>query len=301
VDKTLEMRRYLVLMESRFPPQARLAFDNLEVNGNPLGESALIRGDYLSRLGVPTLAEKPDVEILYWAGCSGNLDVRNQKMSAALVRLLESAGVSFATLGNEEKCCGEPARRLGNEFLFQTLALQNVETMKGYAVKRIVTPCPHCFHTLKNEYPHLGGDFEVVHHTQFLLDLVHQGRLALAPQAAKRVVYHDSCYLGRYNGIYAQPRELLEAAGYDLVEAPRRKSKAFCCGGGGGRMWLEEDEGERINNLRTDELLSVSPQAVAVACPYCLTMLDDGLRNRADGADLAVMDVAQLVQSPASS
>jgi Fe-S oxidoreductase/nitrate reductase gamma subunit len=295
VDKTLEMRRNLVLMESRFPPQARLIFDNMEVNGNPLGESALIRGEYLSGLGVPTLAQRPDVEVLYWPGCSGNLDVRSQKVSAALVGLLQAAGVSFATLGNEEKCCGEPARRLGNEYLFQTLARGNIEVLAGYGPRKIVTQCPHCFHTLKHEYRQLGAELEVVHHTDFLAGLVTSGRLNLQPTERKRVAYHDSCYLGRYNGLYGQPRSLLKAAGLELIELPRHGAKAFCCGGGGGHMWLEEDEGERINNLRTDELLSVSPEVAAVACPYCLTMLRDGVDARQAGDRVRVMDIAEIL------
>lgn len=296
VDKSLEMRRNLVLMESRFPPQARLIFDNIEVNGNPLGESALIRGDHLRRLGVPTLAESPDVEILYWPGCAGNLDARSQKVSTALVGLMRSAGVSFATLGNEEKCCGEPARRLGNEYLFQTLAGGNIEVMNGYGARKIVTQCPHCFNTLKNEYPQLSGKFEVLHHTEFLSELVGSGRLHLGNAAPKRVTYHDSCYLGRYNGIYEPPRHLLKAAGFDLVELPRRRAKAFCCGAGGGRMWLEEDEGERINNLRADEVLGVSPDTAVVACPYCLTMLKDGVDARGAGDRVGVMDISEILE-----
>jgi Fe-S oxidoreductase/nitrate reductase gamma subunit len=295
VDKTLEMRRNLVLMESRFPSQARLIFDNIEVNANPLGESALIRGDHLRRLGVPTIGENPKAEILYWPGCAGALDVRNQKTSGALVRLMQSAGVSFATLGNEEKCCGEPVRRLGNEYLFQTLAAGNIEVMDGYRVKKIVTQCPHCFNTLKNEYPQLGSNFEVLHHTEYLLQLVAAKRLRLATAEHKRISYHDSCYLGRYNGMFQQPRELLKAAALDLVEMPRTRAKAFCCGGGGGRMWLEENEGERINNLRVDEILGVSPDVVAVACPYCFTMLRDGVDARGAGNQLKVMDIADIL------
>ncbi len=297
VDKTVEMRRNLVLMESRFPSPARLIFDNIEVNANPLGESALIRGDHLRSLGVPTIAESPKAEILYWPGCAGALDVRNQKTSAALVRLMQSAGVSFATLGNEEKCCGEPARRLGNEYLFQSLALGNAEVMNGYGVNKIVTQCPHCFNTLKNEYPQLGGSFQVLHHTEFLLQLVADKRLRLETTERKSIAYHDSCYLGRYNGMFRQPRELLEAAGLDLLEMPRARTKAFCCGGGGGRMWLEEDEGERISNLRVDEILGVSPEVVAVACPYCLTMLRDGVDARGAGERLKVVDIADLLEA----
>ena len=300
VNKIIDMRRHLVLMEGDFPHEAGLVFRNMEVNGNPLGESALVRGDHLRKLGVPTIAESPEAEILYWPGCAGALDARNQKVSAAFVRLMESAGVSLATLGNEEKCCGEAARRLGNEYLYQMLAAGNIEVLNGYGVKRIVTQCPHCFNTLKNEYPQLGGEFEVVHHTEFLSRLVAGGRLKLGgrPAEPRRVTYHDPCYLGRYNGLYEQPRELLRAAGLDLVEMPRRRTKAFCCGGGGGRMWLEEKEGERINNVRTDEVLSVSPDIAAVACPYCLTMLKDGIDARGAGDRVRVMDVAEML-SPA--
>lgn len=296
VDKTVEMRRNLVLMESRFPHEARLVFENMEVNGNPLGESALLRGAYLGKLGVPTIATTPDAQLLYWPGCAGALDARSQKVSAAFVRLAESAGVSLATLGNEEKCCGEPARRLGNEYLFQSLATGNIEVMKGYGITKIVTQCPHCFNMLKNEYPQFGGNFEVIHHTQFLAGLIGTGRLNLGRSGRKTVTYHDSCYLGRYNGVFDQPRELLRSAGFNLVEMPRRRAKAFCCGAGGGRMWLEEDEGERINLLRTDEALGVSPEIVAVACPYCLTMLEDGVNAREAGDRVRVMDIAEILQ-----
>ncbi len=284
-------------MESRFPSQARLIFDNIEVNANPLGESALIRGDHLRKLGVPTIAENPKAEVLYWPGCAGALDVRNQKTSAALVRLMQSAGVSFATLGNEEKCCGEPARRLGNEYLFQTLARGNLEVMAGHRLRKIVTQCPHCFNTLKNEYPQLGGNFEVLHHTEFLLQLVAGKRLRLGTAERRRITYHDSCYLGRYNGMFRQPRELLTAAGLDLVEMPRTRATTFCCGGGGGRMWLEEDEGERISNLRVHEILGVSPDVVAVACPYCFTMLRDGVDARDAGQRVKVMDIADILEA----
>lgn len=296
VNKIIDMRRNLVLMESRFPNQAGVVFRNMEVNGNPFGESALTRGDHLRKLGVPTMGENPDAEILYWPGCAGALDARNQKVSAAFVRLAESAGVSLATLGNEEKCCGDSARRLGNEYLFQSLAMGNIEVMNGYGITKIVTQCPHCFNTLKNEYPQLGGNFSVLHHTEFLSELVSAGRLTLGESERKTVTYHDPCYLGRYNGIFEQPRELLKAAGLDLVEMPRRRQKAFCCGGGGGRMWLEEDEGDRINNVRTDEVLSVSPDIAAVACPYCLTMLKDGVDAREAGDRVRVMDIAEILQ-----
>ena len=267
------------------------------MNGNPLGESALIRGEHLRKLGVPTVAEQPDVEVLYWPGCAGSLDARAQKVSAALVALLRSAGVSFATLGNDEKCCGEAVRRLGNEYLFQTLATGNIETINGHGVTKIVTQCPHCFAVLKNEYRALGGEFEVFHHTEFLAQLVAAEKLRLGGSGSKRVTYHDSCYLGRYNDIYAQPRQLLREAGFELVEMRRHRAKAFCCGGGGGRMWLEEDEGERINNLRADQVLSVSAEIAAVACPYCLTMLRDGIDARQAGKRVQVLDIAEILEA----
>jgi Fe-S oxidoreductase len=302
VNKIIDLRRNLVLMESRFPKPAGVVFKNMEVNGNPFGESALVRGDLLRKLGVPTIGQNPEAEILYWPGCAGSLDARNQKVTTAFVNLLNAAGVSFAVLGNEEKCCGDAARRLGNEYLYQSLAAENIATLTGYEVKKIVAQCPHCFNTLKHEYPQLGAQFEVVHHTQFLCELVDSGRLHLGRPAndggaeRKRVTYHDSCYLGRYNGIYEQPRRLLRAAGFDLVELPRRRAKAFCCGAGGGRMWLEEDEGERINNLRADEVIGVSTDTAVVACPYCLTMLKDGVDARGAGDRVGVMDISEVLQ-----
>jgi Fe-S oxidoreductase len=303
INKIIDLRRNLVLMESRFPKQAGIVFKNMEVNGNPFGESALVRGDLLRKLGVPTLGQNPEAEILYWPGCAGSLDARNQKVTTAFVNLMNAAGVSFAVLGSEEKCCGEAARRLGNEYLYQSLAAGNIGTLAGYEVKKIVTQCPHCFNTLKHEYPQLGAEFEVVHHTQFLSELVDSGRLKLGQQAndgraeRKRATYHDSCYLGRYNGIFDAPRRLLTASGFDLVELPRNRAKAFCCGAGGGRMWLEEDEGERINLLRTDEVLDSGADIATVACPYCLTMLKDGVDDREAAGRVRIMDVAEVLQS----
>jgi Fe-S oxidoreductase len=257
----------------------------------------LVRGDHLRRLGVPTIAENPEPEILYWPGCAGALDPRNQKVSTALVNLMESAGVSFATLGNEEKCCGDSARRLGNEYLYQSLAAENIGVLNGYGIKKIVTQCPHCLNTLKNEYPQLGGNFEVIHHTEFLAQLIDSGRLKIKQLAGhQKITYHDPCYLGRYNGIYDLPRQLLKKTGVELVEMPRKKGKSFCCGGGGGHMWLEEKEGQRINNLRADELLGTSAQVAAVACPYCLTMLKDGVDAREAGDRCQVKDIAEILQ-----
>ncbi len=296
VDKTIDMRRNLVLMETRFPGEAQLAFKNMENNGNPWGIGWSTRADFLTGLGVKTYEEDPEVEYLYWPGCSGAFDARNQKVSAALVKLLQAAGVRFAILGNEEKCCGDSARKLGNEYLFYSLATENIEVMKGYGVKKIITQCPHCYNFLKNEYPQLGGDFEVIHHTVFLLDLVKSGKLKLSRGDNKSVTYHDSCYLGRYNEIYDQPRELLKAVGLEIKEMKHTGEKSFCCGAGGGRMWLEENEGQRINEMRTDEAIAVKTDYVSTACPFCLTMIVDGIAAREAGEQLKALDIAEILE-----
>lgn len=295
VDKTIDMRRHLVLMETRFPAEAQLAFRNMENNGNPWGIGWSTRADFIKGLGVQTFEENPEAEILYWPGCSGAFDARNQKVSTALVKLLKTAGVNFAILGNEEKCCGDSARKLGNEYLFFSLASENIEVMKGYGVKKIITQCPHCFNILKNEYPQLGGEFEVIHHTEYLLELVKSGRLELSKGQGKSVSYHDSCYLGRYNNIYDQPRELLKAVGLNIKEMAHTQEKSFCCGAGGGRMWLEEHGGERINIMRTDEAIAVQPDYVGTACPFCLTMITDGIAAREAGESLKALDVAEIL------
>jgi Fe-S oxidoreductase/nitrate reductase gamma subunit len=295
VDKTIDMRRNLVLMETRFPGEAQLAFRNMENNGNPWGIGWTTRADYLTGLGVKTFDENPDAEYLYWPGCSGAFDARNQKVSAAFVKLLKAANVNFAILGNEEKCCGDSARKLGNEYLFYSLATENIEVMKGHGVKKIITQCPHCFNILKNEYPQLGGEFEVIHHTVFLLDLVKSGKLKLSKTAGKSITYHDSCYLGRYNQIYDQPRELLKIVGLDIKEMAHTGEKSFCCGAGGGRMWLEEHEGERINVMRTDEAIAAKTDYVGTACPFCLTMIVDGIATREVGESLKALDIAEIL------
>ena len=296
VDKTIDMRRNLVLMETRFPSEAQLAFKNMENNGNPWGIGWSTRADFLTSLGVKTFEEDPEAEYLYWPGCSGAFDARNQKVSAALVKLLQASGVHFAILGNEEKCCGDSARKLGNEYLFYSLATENIEVMKGYGVKKIIAQCPHCFNLLKNEYPQLGGDFEVIHHAVFLSDLVKSGKLKLSASGGKSVTYHDSCYLGRYNEIYAQPRELLKAVGLEIREMSHTGEKSFCCGAGGGRMWLEENEGQRINEMRTDEAIAVNVDMVGTACPFCLTMIADGIAAREVGEQIKALDIAEILE-----
>lgn len=299
VDKTVDMRRNLVLMESRFPSEAQLAFRNMENNGNPWGIGWSTRADFLKGLGVQTMEENPEAEVLYWPGCSGAFDARNQKVSAALVKLFQQAGVNFAILGNEEKCCGDSARRLGNEYLFYSLAQENIEVMNTHGVKKIVTQCPHCFNILKQEYPQFGGTYEVIHHTEYLSELLTSGRLQLnkaAPDSdSTRMTYHDSCYLGRYNKIYNEPRELLRSAGLKVQEMSHTKEKSFCCGAGGGRMWLEEHEGERINVMRTDEALAVGAELVGTACPFCLTMISDGIATREVGEKVKALDIAEIL------
>lgn len=302
VDKTVDMRRNLVLMESRFPAEAQLAFRNMENNGNPWGIGWSSRADFLTGLGVPTLEENPEAEILYWPGCSGAFDARNQKVTAALVKLLQASGVNFAILGNDEKCCGDSARRLGNEYLFFSLATENIEVMNGYGVKKIVTQCPHCFNILKQEYPEFGGNYEVVHHTEYLNQLMLAGRLKFndpnhsnGQLTTRTITYHDSCYLGRYNQIYNEPRKLLEAAGLKTLEMVHTREKSFCCGAGGGRMWLEEHGGERINVMRTDEALTLGTELIGTACPFCLTMVSDGIATREAGEKIKALDIAEIL------
>ena len=293
-SKIVKMRTYQVSMESAFPGEAQQAFRALETNGNPWGLGWQTRKNWTEGLDVPTIAENPEAEYLYWPGCSGAFDARNRKVSVALVKLLKEAGVDFAILGNEEKCCGEAARRMGNEYVYFMLASENIATMNSYGVKKIVTQCPHCFTSLSVDYPQLGGNYEVLHHTELLKRLFDEGRLPQAAGAApRRVAYHDSCYLGRYNGIYDAPRALLHAAGDEVVEMQRSHAESFCCGAGGGRMWLEENEGARINAARAEQALATGAEEVCTACPFCLTMLSDGIAAQSDR--VAVRDVAEIL------
>lgn len=244
-------------------------------------------------------AEGNSPEILFWVGCAGSYDARAQKVTKALCEILNHAGVSFAILGSEERCTGDPARRAGNEFLFQMSAMMNIETLNMYGVQKIVTACPHCFNTLKNEYPELGGNYEVVHHTQLLQELIQTGRLKLKEGGdfkGKRITYHDSCYLGRANGVYEAPRALLEALDVDLVELKRSRQNGLCCGAGGAQMWKEDEAGDkRINLERVDEALEVQPTAIAANCPFCLTMLQDGLKAREQNEQVMVYDLSELI------
>jgi Fe-S oxidoreductase len=296
VPKIVDMRRWLVLTESRFPAELQPAFRNLETNGNPWQMSWETRADWAKDLGVRHMADVNEAEYLYWVGCYGSFDERNKKVARALVRVLQAAGVDFAILGNEEKCTGEPARRLGHEYLYQTLAQGNIETLKRYKFQTIVTACPHCFNTIRNEYPQFDGHFRVVHHTQLMDELLQAGRLQPAQRDNERITYHDACNLGRYNDIYDEPRRVLAGVTRgSLVEMKMNRSKGFCCGGGGGRAWVEEHEGRRVNQLRVEQAMEVKPDILASACPFCLTMFEDGVKAKEVGDTIKTRDIAELL------
>jgi len=294
-QKLLEMRRYLTMEEEQAPAETATLFRNLENQSNPWGLSRAERAAFLEGLDVPRASGGASFDYLLWIGCSGSYDQRAQKAARALVRVLQAAGVSFAVLGEEEGCCGDPARRLGNELMFQMQAEENIETLNGYGVKRIITFCPHGFHTLAYEYPQLGGNYEVVHYTVFLSRLLAEGRLKLKAPLSGEVTYHDSCYLCRYHGVEREPRELVRAAGKRIVEMERSGVRSFCCGGGGGRMFLEEDRGERINRLRTDQIKESGAPAVVVNCPFCLTMIEDGIKERDYTESLTAVELSELI------
>jgi Fe-S oxidoreductase len=295
IDHIVDMRRNLVMGESRFPPEAGSLLRNLENARNPWGRPQVERAAWADGLGVDVIGEGERApEFLYWVGCAGSYDDRAAQISRDMVRLLREAGVSFAILGPREQCTGDPARRIGNEYLFQMLAEANVATLQAAGTTTIVANCPHCFNTLRNEYPDYGGRFEVVHHTQLLAQLAREGRLPLTERVEALLAYHDPCYLGRHNHVYEKPRQVLEAVpGLSLTEMPRHGHRALCCGAGGARMWMEEPAGKRINEERMDEAVSTGADTVGVACPYCFVMLDDGARAR--DAVIEVADVAQVL------
>jgi Fe-S oxidoreductase len=309
VDKIVGIRRNLVLEESRFPAELTPAFRAMESSQNPWGQPKSARLDWTRGLPfdvqtaaqVAAAGELDSLEVLYWVGCAAAFDERNRRVARAFATCLHAAGVQFAVLGHEEACTGDPARRMGNEYVFQLLAAQNVETLRRYGPPRIVTACPHCFNTIANEYPQMGGTFEVLHHSVFLAQLLREGRLATlaVPGGAggKLVTFHDACYLARYNGVSAAPRAVLRAVpGLELAEMERRGRQSFCCGAGGGRMWMDESRGTRINAERAREALATGAEAVAVGCPFCMTMLGDGLAaDPANGAGVAALDLAEIL------
>jgi Fe-S oxidoreductase len=304
VDAIVDMRRYQVLMESSFPSEAGVMLRNIENNGNPWGMSANARAEWTAdvEFDIPVVTDHipDDVEWLYWVGCAGALDDRARRSTQAIARVMHAAGVKFAILGPRESCTGDPARRIGNEYLFQEMAKANIETLDGAGVKKIVASCPHCFNTIGNEYPALGGNYEVVHHSQLLGRLVAEGRLSPQDPVVAKLTYHDPCYLGRHNDVMDEPRTVLDAIpGVQRVEMERHGRRGFCCGAGGARMWMEERIGKRVNVERTDEALGTGAELIATSCPYCLIMLDDAVnQRRSEGSvrdGVKVIDIAQVL------
>ncbi|MDZ7815995.1 MAG: (Fe-S)-binding protein [Planctomycetota bacterium] len=294
-QKLLEMRRFLTMDAEDSLPETGALYRNLENQSNPWGLSRAERGSHLAELGVKNVAEVDEFEYLLWVGCSGSYDDRAQKTAVAFAKLLQKAEVSFAILGEMEGCCGDPARRLGNEEMFFSQALENIETMKEVGVKKILTTCPHGFHTIKFEYPQYGGNFEVEHYSTFLAKLVEQGKLQISKKAFDKITYHDSCYLGRYHDIYNEPRKLVSRACKQMTEMSESHAFSFCCGGGGGRMFLEENTDERVNQARTDMAKETGADTVAVACPFCTTMIEDGIKERGYEENLKTRDLAEIL------
>lgn len=294
-----EARKNLVLMESKFPAELQTVFRNMENNFTPWAFGHDTRADWCRDLGVKQMAEHPTAEVLYYVGCAGSFDDRAKKVATAIVSLLKKANVDFAILGKEEKCNGDPARRAGNEYLAQMLIKENVEILNKYKPRKILTGCPHCFNTLKNEYPAFGAQYDVVHHTTFLSDLIKEGKLKPAKNAETgEVTFHDSCYLGRWNDVYDDPRSILAAIpDLNVKEMARSKNKGLCCGAGGSRMFMEETIGKRVNVERTEEALATGAKVIAAGCPFCSTMLTDGVKSKDKQADVVVRDVAEILDA----
>ena len=296
IDKVVDMRRSLTMERTQLPESAQEALKSLSTRDHPWRGTTLTRTSWAEGLDVKTMAEDSNVDILYWVGCTGALDERNVKVSRAMVKILRAAGVKFGVLGTEEGCCGDPARRMGDEYLFQTLCQKNIEILKGYNVRKILTVCPHGYNSFKYEYPQFGGNYEVVHHTQFIAELIRDGKLKLNKlEGNKTVTYHDSCYLGRYNDIYNEPRDILNAAGLKRIEMAKSGSTSFCCGGGGGHMWMEEDPEKRVNVKRAEQVVATKADMVATACPFCLVMLVDGLKTKGVEEAVGSKDIAEIV------
>jgi Fe-S oxidoreductase/nitrate reductase gamma subunit len=301
LDKILDMRRYLTLMESNFPTELGNAYRGMENQGNPWGMNQAERADWAKDLDGVEVVEPGDPfahEYLYWVGCAGSFDDKNRKVTQSMAKLMARAGIDVAILGPSEMCTGDSARRSGNEYLFQMLAMPNVEMLNGMGVRKIITQCPHCFNTLKNEYPQLGGNWEVIHHSQFLDDLISSGRLDVSNASfEERVTYHDSCYLGRHNDVYLAPRKVIGSLkGIEIVEMGRNGTKGMCCGAGGARMWMEETIGTKVNDERAREAIATGATRIATACPFCYIMLDDGVKaNGVDEDQLKVGDISMHV------
>jgi Fe-S oxidoreductase len=302
VDKIVQMRRNLVVIKGEFPQELAKPFEGMEVNGNPWNLSRMDRAAWAEGLEVPTFAEKPSTPVLFWVGCAASYDDRAKKIARNTAQLLKMAGVDFAILAEEESCTGDPARRAGNEYLFSMLAEANAATLNGYkeqgGIRSIITTCPHCFNTLAKEYPDFGAKFEVIHHTDFLLGLLAEGKLRPSKPVVGRVAYHDSCYLGRYNDIFESPRDILKRIeGVELVEVDERwrKKKGLCCGAGGAQMWMEEQNKDRINVKRTLQLLDTGATTLATACPFCMTMVRDGIKSQSREEEVQNLDVVEVL------
>jgi len=297
LNDILRMRQDRVMMKSEFPNELITTFKNLETNFNPWAFNAQDRAGWAEGLNIKTMAEDSEGEVLFWVGCSGSFDKRYQKVSQAFAKIMQKAGVNFRILGTEEKCNGDTARRLGNEYLAQTLMQENIDLLNNYGVKEIVTACPHCLNSIKNEYPDLGGKFKVLHHSEFIDKLIGENKIILEnDKISNKITYHDSCYLGRYNSIYEQPRNTLKAIkSVELVEMDRSFNNGFCCGAGGGRMFMEETEGARINEERTKEAINTGAATVASACPFCMTMFSDGIKTLEKTEQVEVKDIAEIV------
>jgi len=298
VPRILGMRQNQVMIEESYPEEMANTFKGLERNFNPWGIGFDQRGDWSKDLGVPLMVESnsDEIDVLMWVGCAGSFDSRNQKIAKATATLYKMAGVKFAILGSEEKCTGDLARRSGNEMLFQMLAGENIETLNNYNIKKIVTACPHCLNSIKNEYPQLGGDYEVLHHTQFIKSLINEGRLPLGTNLKDTLTFHDSCYLGRYNNEYNAPRDLLnKTTNNPLKEMKHFGKESFCCGAGGARMWMEEKIGTRINETRAQEAIDTGASTVATSCPFCMTMISDGITSKGKKESIEVKDVSELI------
>jgi Fe-S oxidoreductase/nitrate reductase gamma subunit len=297
VDSIVDMRRDLVLTEAQFPQNLNNVFKSIETNYTPWAFNSADRAKWTEEIDVKTMEEDPNCDILYWVGCAGSFDNRYKKVSKAFATILKKADINFRILGTEEKCNGDTARRLGNEYLAQMMIKDNIQTLKKYNVKKIVTTCPHCFHSLSNEYKQFGGDFEVMHHSQMIEELLAEGKIVPKDDSSsQKITYHDSCYLGRYNDVYDSPRNSLkEINNLELIEMKRNRSRGFCCGAGGGRMFLEDEEGGKINVERTSEALSTGAATIASACPFCMTMLTDGVKSFDKSDEVEVKDIAEIV------
>ena len=296
IDKIIDMRRHLVLDLAQVPETGLAVLQCIEARGHSCKGTTLTRTDWAAGLDIKQLSEDSNVEYVFFAGCAASLEERSTKIAIATAKILKAAGVSFGILGAQEMCCGEPARRLGNEYLYQTLAANNIEQFKGYNIKKIIVMCPHCFNTLKNEYPQLGGNFEIIHHSTFISRLISEGKINPVVMKENRITYHDSCYLGRHNDIYNPQRHVLQAINkLPLLEMERSRNNGFCCGGGGGRFWMEERIGKRISEVRIEQVIETGADVVASACPYCVQMFTDAIKAKGAEETLLAKDIAELV------